>query len=95
MNRKTLIKLFTMVLASALVLSVQVFAAEITITGKINDMYQIVTDVGEIYELADNDLAGEMLEYVGQTVKVTGTLIGDDTDFKTILVREYEIIEKE
>ena len=95
MNRKTLIKLFAMVLASALVLSVQVFAAEITITGKINDMYQIVTDTGEIYEIVDNDLANEISEYVGKTVKVTGTLIEDDNEVKTIIVNEYEIIEKE
>ena len=93
MDRKTLIKLLTMVLATALVLSVQVFAAEITIIGTINDINQIVTDAGEIYEIADNDLAGELSRYVGQTVEVTGTLIEDD-DVKTILVREYEIIEK-
>ena len=54
MNRKTLIKLITMVLATALVLSAQVFAAEITIIGKINDINQIVTDAGEIYEVADS-----------------------------------------
>ena len=93
MDRKTLIKLLTMVLATALVLSVQVFTAEITIIGTINDINQIVTDAGEIYEVADNDLAGELSGYVGKTVKVTGTLIEDD-DVKTILVREYEIIEK-
>lgn len=93
MDRKTLIKLLTMVLATALVLSVQVFAAEITIIGTINDINQIVTDAGEIYEIADNDLAGELSRYVGQTVMVTGTLIEND-DVKTIIVREYEIIEK-
>lgn len=93
MDRKTLIKLLTMVFATALVLSVQVFAAEITIIGTINDINQIVTDAGEIYEIADNDLAGELSRYVGQTVEVTGTLTEDD-DVKTILVREYEIIEK-
>ena len=95
MNRKTLAKLFTMALAIALVFPIQVFAAEITITGRINDMYQIVTDTGEIYEVADNDLANEMLDNVGQTVKVTGILIEDDEEVKTILVTEYEIVEKE
>lgn len=93
MNKKTLIKLLTVVLATALVLSVQVFAAEITIIGTINDIHKIVTEAGEIYELADNDLAGELSGYVGQTVEVTGTLIEED-DVKTILVRKYEIIEK-
>ena len=80
-------------LAAALVLSVQVFAAEITIIGIINDINQIVSDAGEIYELADNDLAGELSRHVGHTVEVTGTLI-EDNDVKTIFVRGYEIIEK-
>jgi hypothetical protein len=44
MNSNKWAKLLTMVLALILVLSVQAFAGEITITGKINDMYQIVTD---------------------------------------------------
>ena len=95
MNRKALIKILTMVLAAALIMSVQVFAAEISISGKINDMYQIVTDVGETYELADNDLANEVLDHAGKTVRVTGTLIEDDSGVKTILVSEYEIIEQE
>jgi hypothetical protein len=93
MNRKKMIKLFIMVLTAVLVLSAQVFAAEITIIGIINDINQIVTEEGEIYEVADNDLAGELTRYVGQTVMVTGTLI-EDGDVKTILVKEYEIIEK-
>jgi hypothetical protein len=93
MNRKITTKLLAIVLTIALILSVQVFAAEITIIGTINDIYQIVTEEGEIYEVADNDLAGELSKYVGQTVMVTGTLIEND-DVKTILVKEYEIIEK-
>ncbi|MGB2928661.1 MAG: hypothetical protein WBB70_07095 [Desulfobacterales bacterium] len=95
MNRKRLAKLLPMVLAVTLVLSVQAFAAEITVTGKINDMYQIVTDKGDVYELADTDLASEMLENVGQTVKVTGTLVEEDEGVKTIRVSDYEIVEKE
>ena len=92
MKRIILMNIFTVVLAAALILSVQVFAAEITISGKINEMYQIVTEKGELYEVADNDLTSEVLENIGQTVKVTGTVIEDDSDVKTILVNDYEII---
>ena len=95
MSRKTLIKMLTVTLTIALILSVQVFAAEITVTGTINDMYQVVTDTGEIYEVADNDMGSEMLDFMGQTVKITGTLIEGDGGIKTILVNQYEIIEKE
>ena len=95
MNRNRSAKLLTMVLALTLVLSVQAFAGEITITGKINDMCQIVTDKGDVYEVADNDLASELLENMGQTVKVTGTLVEEDEGVKTIRVSDYEIVEKE
>jgi hypothetical protein len=86
--------MLTLVLVATLLISVPISATEITIKGKINHMYQIVTDVGEIYELADNELAVEVLEYVGHTVKVTGTLVESDNNKKTILVSEYEIIEE-
>jgi len=95
MNRNRLAKLLTLVLALTLVLSVQVFAGEITITGKINDMYQIVTDNGDVYEVADSDLASELLENIGQTVRVTGTLVQGEEGEKTIRVSDYEIVEKE
>lgn len=95
MNRNRSAKLLTMVLALTLVLSVQAFAGEITITGKINDMYQIVTDKGDVYEVADNDLASELLENIGQTVKVTGTLVQGEEGVKNIRVSDYEIAEKE
>jgi len=95
MNRNRLVKLLTMVFALTLVLSVQVFAGEITITGEINDMYQIVTDKGDVYEVVDSDLASEMLENIGQTVKVTGTLVQGEEGVKAIRVSDYEIVEKE
>jgi hypothetical protein len=95
MNRKRLARLLPMVLALTLVLSFQAFAAEITVTGNINDMYQIVMDNGDVYEVADSDLGNEMLENVGQTVTVTGTLAEEDEGVKTIRVIEYKIIEKE
>jgi lysyl-tRNA synthetase class II len=95
MNRNRLAKILTIVLALTLVLSIQVFADEITITGKINETYQIVTDKDDVYEVADSDLASELLENIGQTVKVTGTLVQSEEGVKTIRVNDYEIVEKE
>jgi hypothetical protein len=95
MNRNRWAILLTMVFALTLVLSVQVFAEEITITGEINDMYQIVTDTGDVYEVVDSDLAGQMLENVGQTVKITGTLVQGEEGVKAIQVSDYQIVEKQ
>ena len=95
MKRNRLAVFLTIVLALTLVLSVQAFAGEITITSKINEMYQIVTDNGDVYEVADSDLAREMLENIGQTVTVIGTLIQGEEGVKTIRITDYEIVEKE
>jgi hypothetical protein len=43
----------------------------------------------------DSDLASEMLENMGQTVKVTGTLVQGEEGVKAIRVSDYEIVEKE
>ena len=82
-------------LTRTLVLSVQAFADEITNIGKINETYQIVTDKGDVYKVADSDLASELLENIGQTIKVTGTLVQNEEEVKTIRVSDYEIVEKE
>ena len=95
MNGNRLAKLLTTVLALTLILSVQALAGEITITGKINDMYQIVTESGDVYEVADSDLADEMLENIGQTVTAIGTLIQGEEGVKTIRITDYEIVKKE
>ena len=95
MNRNRLLKLLSMVFALTLLLSVHALAVEITITGEINDMYQIVTDEGDVYEVVDSDLASEVLENMGQTVKVTGTLIQGEEGVKAIRVSDYEIVKKE
>ena len=95
MNRNRLVKLLTIVFALTLVLSVQTFAGEASITGEINDMYQIVTDKGDVYEVVDSDLASKMLENIGQTVKVSGTLVQGEEGVKAIRVSDYEIVEKE
>jgi uncharacterized protein YpmS len=95
MNRNRWAILLTMVFALTLVLSFQVFAEEITITGEINDMYQIVTDTGDVYEVVDSDLASQMLENVGQTVKITGTLVQAEEGVKAIQVSDYQIVEKQ
>ena len=41
-------------------LSTNVLAEEITIKGEVNDNYQIVTEDGQIYEVADTDKGNEV-----------------------------------
>ena len=76
-----------------LVCSDPVFAGETTITGMINDNYQIVADNGTVYEVADTDMGDDLLNHVGKTVEVTGELI-EEEGVKVINVKSYKLLEK-
>ncbi len=81
------------VFSFALICSNPVFADEITITGIINDTYQIVTEGGMVYEVEDTDMGNEMLNHVGKTVEATGNVVEED-GVKSIKVDSYKILEK-
>ncbi len=67
------------------------WAADVTITGEVNDSYQIVSD-GEIYEIADTPKGNELAEnHVNARVKVTGPVEEQD-DMKVITVKTYQIL---
>jgi hypothetical protein len=70
-----------------------VFAGEITITGMINDTYQIVADNGTVYEVADTDMGNDLLNNVGKTVEVTGEVV-EEEGVKVINVKSYKVLEK-
>jgi hypothetical protein len=76
-----------------LICSNPVFADEITITGTINDTYQIVANNGTVYEVEDTDMGNELLNHVGKTVEVVGKVIVED-GVKVINVKSYKILEK-
>jgi len=76
-----------------LICSHPVFAGEITITGMINDTYQIVADNGTVYEVADTDMGNDLLNNVGKTVEVMGEVFEED-GVKVINVKSYKILEK-
>jgi hypothetical protein len=72
-------------------LMIPAWAAEVTITGEVNDSYQIVAD-GQIYEIADTVKGNELAEnHVNTRVKVTGTVEEQD-DMKVITVKNYQIL---
>jgi hypothetical protein len=76
-----------------LICSNPVFADEITITGMINDTYQIVADNGTVYEVADTDMGNDLLNYVGKSVEVIGAVV-EEEGVKVINVKSYKILEK-
>jgi len=73
-------------------LSTNVLAEEITIKGEVNDKYQIVTEDGQIYEVAGNDKGDEMvLNNIRKIVKISGTIEESDEGEKIITVIAYEV----
>ena len=64
-----------------------------TITGTVNDNYQIVADDGQVYEVADTEKGVEVVDLVGKKVKVTGTVEESD-EGKVITITSYEVIKQ-
>lgn len=98
MKRKNLFFVFSVIafLMVSMFLSTNVLGEEITIKGKVNDKFQIVTEAGQIYEVADTDKGNEVvLQNIGKTVKVIGTIEENDEGNKTITVISYEVEEIE
>lgn len=65
---------------------------EMTISGVVNEDYQIVTDVGDVYEVEDTDMGNELLNHVGKKVEVTGT-VSEEDEVQTIKVASYVVLE--
>jgi len=88
-------KVFISVVALTLVafLSGTAYADDaITIMGTVNADYQIVTSDGTVFEVADTDTGNEVVDFVGQRVKVTGT-IEELENTKTITITDYQIVQ--
>ena len=92
-KRKWIVAGIICMFSFALICSNPVFADQITITGTINDTYQIVAEDGMVYEVEDTDMGNDMLNHVGKTVEVTGTVVEED-GVKAIKVESYKILEK-
>ena len=63
----------------------------VTITGTVNDNYQIVTDDGNIYEVEGNEKGDEVADLIDKKVKVTGTVEESDGE-KIINITSYEVL---
>ena len=74
---------------AAPVLAVEV---EMTVIGEVTDSYQLVTDLGVVYEVEDTEMGNELLDHAGKKVSVTGTVTEED-EVKVIKVNSYVVLE--
>ena len=82
------------VLMAVFVLSGNSVAGEMTITGEVNESYQIVDSAGIVYDVAENEVGDHIVtNLIGQKLTVTGT-IDQEGDTKIITVKEYKVLEE-
>jgi hypothetical protein len=75
----------------AFISAVAISGERVTITGTVNENYQIVVDDGDVYEVEETEKGHEVVELVGKKVKVTGT-VEEIEDMKLITIISYEVI---
>ena len=64
----------------------------VTLSGTVNDNFQIVATDGTVYEVDTNDLGNKLVEEVGKKVEVNGIVEIVD-DIVTITVLSYTLVE--
>ena len=92
-NHKSLMIIVCALFFVALSFGLAISADEVTISGTVNDYYEIETDDGEVYDIGDNEQGDELLEYVGARVEVTGTVEEDEDGVKVIMVTSFVLLE--
>jgi hypothetical protein len=67
--------------------------APMTVTGILTDDFAIAADDGELYDVAESEVAIQMFEMAGSRATVTGTLVDTD-DGPMFKVQSYKILEE-
>jgi hypothetical protein len=67
--------------------------APITVTGTLMDDFAIAADDGEVYDVAESEVAYEMFEMAGSRVSVTGTMV-DTEDGPMFKVQSYKLLDE-
>ena len=65
----------------------------VTIVGTLNEDSQIVGNDGVVYEVADNNVAEEVMEHVGKKIEIKGTVMEEEGS-KTITITSYTVLEE-
>ncbi len=91
---KNVVKIMTVLALAASVLFITVPAfANTTVTGEIEMGYNIITEDGTVYVIADTEKGEELAAMVGEIVKVTGTVEESEGE-KVITVESFTVVNK-
>ena len=94
--KKNMQKIFLGILIlvlTVLLSGISVAGSEVSISGVINEDGQLVDDAGMTYDIAENDEGNEVMEMVGRTVSVKGSVM-EAEGTKIITITSFQIIEE-
>jgi len=80
------------VLFCLLIAGVSISSEMVTITGRINTDYEIVTDEGQTYQIVENLKGKEVVELIDRKVRITGTIRKEGAE-KKFRVSSYEVLD--
>ena len=89
---------WALIIALAMLVAMGVAAAaseapEVELTGEINEIYQFVTDDGEVYEIGINDVGNELVDsHINDKVRLRGTVSTAEDGARVITVTSFEVI---
>lgn len=84
----SLLALFALVLATG----IGIAAEPVTLQGQVTEDNQLMTDDGEVYDIADTEQGAQVMEMVGEKMEVRGTL-SEDEGTKEITVESFSVME--
>jgi hypothetical protein len=90
MKRKAIISLLT-VIALVFATGVAMAAEAITIQGQVNEENQLVDQDGNVYKIADTEEGMKVMDMVGESVEVKGT-VQEDMGEKEITVESFSVL---
>jgi uncharacterized protein (DUF2249 family) len=90
-KRKYLFTVFCAMITIVLLSGTTISGNIKTITGRVNDNYQIIADDGNVYEVEGNAKGDEVVDLVGKRVRATGA-VEDSEDMKIITISSYEVV---
>jgi hypothetical protein len=88
-NCKAFTGIVCMVFLGLGVISLAVAADEVRISGTINDDGQLVDESGQVYEIADEGVGAEVMEYSGEKLSITG-MVEEEEGTRFIVIKSYK-----
>ena len=90
--RNALIIIISIAIIGVGVAAVGIAADTMKITGIINDDGQLVDDAGQVYDISEEGVGSDAMEYSGEKITVDG-MVMDEEGAKVIVIKSFKLFE--